>query len=578
MHVVAVSVARPQWIDVRGRNTLTAIVRQPSAQPVYFGPAGPVGNETAVHTEHVYAFIAEHYDTWTRELGIARSGWEWCHWGENLTLHGVLESDLHIGDRLRVGGAVLMVTSPRIPCYKLAWRIGQPDSFLRTLIQSGRMGLYLQVLEPGFIGAGDRVEVIARAEDTICVADLGRLLFDDSITDTQRLARLLGIEGLGSQATGMIRKRIGHLRDGGHVRRGRWNGWRSFRIDELTEEAADIRSLRISPVDGGEIAGYRAGQFLTLRLPAVGGEAPVRVWSISKYDVMGSSYRVSVKRGAGAGSAWIHEHARSGALVDVRPPAGAFTLDRSGILRVVMISAGVGVAPMVSMLEAHAELGADAPPLLWLHSTTCGRTHAFRDEVSALLARLPNGERRVHYTRPDAGDVQGAHYDAAGRVTPELIEMLIRSRYTFRPFGRSIELGGDNSVFYLCGPEDFMAMVRTTLMQAGVPEAAIRQEAFAPVHADARMDRLPEVAVVSFKRSNAEIHWHRDEGMTLLELAEHAGLRPEYGCRMGACGTCEAGLLKGSVQYDERVPARPEEGRVLLCCSRPLTADIAIDL
>ena len=106
-HVVAVSVAVPRWLDMDGRQVFSSIVRDPAPGPVSFAPGGPAGNATAVHTEDVLAFFAEHYDFWARELGVVRNAWGDCHWGENLMFAGVpTEDGLHVGDRLRIGEAL----------------------------------------------------------------------------------------------------------------------------------------------------------------------------------------------------------------------------------------------------------------------------------------------------------------------------------------------------------------------------------------------------------------------------------------------------------------------------------------
>ena len=285
------------------------------------------------------------------------------------------------------------------------------------------------------------------AEGAISVLALSRLLHDPDVTDLDILRRVLATPGLGGQAAGMIRKRIAFLTDGQLGARGRWQGWRQFEIAGITDEARDIRSFRLRPADGAAIGGYRAGQFLTVRLPDAGGT--IRSWSLSDYDQSADDYRISIKRDPqGTASRWMHDTARLGDRLDVRPPSGRFLLDRSGFMRTVLISAGIGVTPMIAMLKAHAERGAEAPPLLWLHAARSGAEHGFAHEVDALLATMPNAVRRTFYSRPAAGD---ANHDRVGRLDAEAIaEMLIES-YSLSPFGRAIELTGDYSGFYLCG-------------------------------------------------------------------------------------------------------------------------------
>ncbi|MCI4371622.1 MAG: MOSC domain-containing protein, partial [Thermoplasmata archaeon] len=112
-------------------------------------------------TKAVYAYPSEHYPSWRREL--ARSDLPWGSFGENLTTDGLGEDTVHIGDRLRVGSALLRVTQPRMPCYKLGIRFGR-DDMIRRFLESGRSGFYLAVLEEGDVAAGDRIERIGTQE------------------------------------------------------------------------------------------------------------------------------------------------------------------------------------------------------------------------------------------------------------------------------------------------------------------------------------------------------------------------------------------------------------------------------
>jgi ferredoxin-NADP reductase/MOSC domain-containing protein YiiM len=471
--VVAVSRGTPRWEEVGGLRVFTSIVRDPHPGALPFGTAGPEGNATAVHTEHVLAFPAEHYDYWTGRFGIDRAAWNWCHWGENLTVEGLDENTLRVGDVLRIGPrAVLQVTSPRIPCFKLAWRIGQPDTMLRSLIETGRIGFYLRVLEPGPIAAGDPIRLSSPHPDGITVGDLSRLLIDDALEDADRLRRVLAMPALGSQAAGSIRYRISVLTDGARTRDGGWPGWRDFVVTRTEAVAEDVRSFHLAPADGGPIAPYRAGQFLTVKLPLDSGEA-IRCWSLSDYaETPGPTYRLTVRRTRAKGaSSWLHEQARPGTRLALRAPVGRFMLDRGGFSRVVLISAGIGVTPLIAMLRAHAARS-DAPPLLWIHVTRSGATHALRDEAAAVLAAGGDFTRLVHYTQPGPEDRPGRDFDRAGRPDPAAIAELVARPYTIRPFGREVELPGVLSDAYLCGPPGFETAIRAALEQAGVAPQA----------------------------------------------------------------------------------------------------------
>ena len=575
--VCAVSISVPRLVEVHGRPILTSIIRDAASGAVRFGYGGPEGNRTAVHTEEVLATISENYDHWARELGVARESWPYAYWGENLTISGVNECQLRIGDRLTIGKrAIFEVTSPRIPCFKLSWRLGQPDSFLERLIQSGLIGFYLRVLTPGDVMAGDAVVLESPHPDSITVADLSRLLHDPS-ADVGRLRHALATPGLGRQAYGMLAHRIVHLTDGARVRRGRWTGWRRFRVADMIAEAADVRSCILHPVDNEPIAEYRAGQFLLVRFPTSDGRLISRPWSLSDYEEEGRTYRLTIRHVMGGrGSRHMHTSVRVGDEVEVRSPAGAFVLDRSTLFRVTLLSAGIGITPLVSMLKAHAAR-TDMAPLAWIHSTRNGSTYALRGDVDRVLQVNPLFQSLVLYTAPRPEDQLGIDYDQPGRLTPERLTSFLGNSYRCSPFGRDIELPAQIGLFYVCGPAAFERAVRAALLAWGVEPASIRSEHFTPASV---ADPAPPQSscTVKFIRSKKEAVWTHDSDLSLLELAESNGLDPASSCRMGSCHTCDSALLAGAVTYDRAPEVPPSPGRVLICCARPNADVVELDL
>jgi len=578
--VVALSIGTPKWEDIGGRPVFTSIVRDPHPGPIDFGPNGIPGNLTAVHTEHVLAFGAEHYDYWARELGVPRDRWNWSWWGENLTHTGLDEHELRIGDLVRVGGAQFRVTSPRIPCFKLSWRLGQSDDFLLRLIETGRLGFHMQVVEPGRVAVGDPIEVTARSRDSLTVHDLSRLLADPGMDDVARLKAVAAIPALGDQAAGMIRKRITLIEDRTRMRTGRWRGWRRFTLSDVADEAVGVRSFFLRPDDEEPLALPAAGQFLTVRTERDGEPALARPWSVSHTDPSARLYRLSIKAvEGGAASQRMHRQLTVGDKVWARPPAGQFVLDRSGYRRIALISAGIGVTPLLPMLRAHQARGDEAPPLLWIHVTKNGRHHAFRREVAGLIAADANVQRLACYTDPDPQDRLGVDYDVAGRPTSEAISDLFAGSYRFNPFGREIDFPGAETEVYICGPKGFETLVREGLTAVGVKSSLIWSEAFAAAGAGGP-GTAPAVerAGVRFNRSGLDAEWHVEDGDTLLDMAEAAGLNPAYACRTGACQTCECALISGDVAYDPVPSVQPAPGKVLICCARPNSPRVELDL
>ena len=183
MKIVAISVGRPRDVQWRGRIVKTSIFKTPVAHRVRVTRTNIEGDEQSDLSVHggpekaIYAYPAEHYDFWRRELPDAEL--TWGAFGENLTTLGLLEDEVWIGDHYRIGSAELVVTQPRMPCYKLAIRFGQTE-MVKRFLESRRSGFYLAVEREGDVGADDAIERIARDERRLSVADVVKLYGADS--------------------------------------------------------------------------------------------------------------------------------------------------------------------------------------------------------------------------------------------------------------------------------------------------------------------------------------------------------------------------------------------------------------
>ena len=183
MKVLSVSVGRPREVAWRGQPVQTSIFKTPVSRRVHVARNNIEGDEQSDLSVHggpekaVYAYPAEHYDFWRRELpGVELP---WGVFGENLTTEGLLEEDVGIGDRFRVGAAELVVTQPRMPCYKLAIRFGNAD-MVKRFLKSRRTGFYFAVEREGDAGAGDVIERLSRNDKRLTIADVVSLYATDS--------------------------------------------------------------------------------------------------------------------------------------------------------------------------------------------------------------------------------------------------------------------------------------------------------------------------------------------------------------------------------------------------------------
>jgi MOSC domain-containing protein YiiM len=198
MKLISVNVGLPCTVIWKGEPVTTGIFKDPVEGRVKLSRLNLAGDKQADLSVHgglskaVYVYPAEHYAYWQQELPGMRL--PWGMFGENLTTHGLLEDTVHIGDRLRIGSAEMIVTEPRMPCYKLALKFGR-DDIIKRFLRSGRSGFYLAVLQEGEVGAGDEVEFIERDRHQVTVADIVRLYVKEK-DNLELLQRVVQVEAL----------------------------------------------------------------------------------------------------------------------------------------------------------------------------------------------------------------------------------------------------------------------------------------------------------------------------------------------------------------------------------------------
>ncbi|EJN05975.1 NO-inducible flavohemoprotein [Phyllobacterium sp. YR531] len=256
----------------------------------------------------------------------------------------------------------------------------------------------------------------------------------------------------------VIREEIAHT-DGG------WSGWRPFVVSEKIRESEVITSLILRPVDGQAVLRHRPGQYLTFRFDAPDQVDLKRNYSISCAP-NGEYYRISVKRepnGQG-GSRFLHDYAEIGTVLETTPPSGDFFLSDAPKRPIILLSGGVGLTPMVSMMETIADHHSELE-IHYVHGTMNSTTHAMNDHVHALARQHGRISVTTFYSDPCEGDVLGKTHDFTGFVTiPWLKENT--------PF--------DQADFYLCGPKPFLEVFVGGLSRAGIAPDRIHYEFFGP--------------------------------------------------------------------------------------------------
>lgn len=575
MEVVAVSFSRPEFHVVDGVRTLTSIIRKPCPS-IELSSAGIVGNSTAAHDAPVYIFFANHYDYWATKLGVERSEWDWCHWGENITFKCsplLNEHNFHLGDIWSVGSSVrLQVCGSRVPCNKLSWRCGQSAKWLRELADSGFCGVYMRILHGGIIVPGDEADLVESHPENMSSAAISKLAFDSSLRTKDTLNLLVQSPHFLGMGKSLFRRKLSVIHDAEILGKNAWTGWRIFKPIRIVDEGDDIRSFYFKPLDPMPLATYLPGQFLSIRLPT----GLVRNWSISDWVDHASPeyYRISIKK-ATNGSRWMHEQCTLDTAFEIRSPAGGFHLDWTPIFasRQVYISAGIGVTPIMAMLKAHvSHYAMSLAPALWIHVCPNGSS------ITRLLLELVGHEKMVQqirfFTKPRSQDVLGKDYHFRGRPSLEMLEGLISGAYTINPLNITpIELPGPLSTFYICGPHAFETEMKSLLVKLGVGETSVKSEIFSQTVSMSSVLRKGEIR---FAKSKKAVRWDRGKtggSPSVLEIAEEAGLTPEYGCRVGSCGSCRVTISKGSV-----AGGMQPDGSVYICCARPSSKLIEIQL
>lgn len=351
------------------------------------------------------------------------------------------------------------------------------------------------------------------------------------------------------------------------------NAFRPFRVTGVEQETETVRSVVMEPLGGGGVPAHKAGQHIFIRMP-LEGALEMRPYTVSD-AANGSSFRISVKR-QGRFSEAVHQLA-VGDVVELLPPRGAFVFDEAASRPAVLLSAGVGVTPMIAMINrilVNNGRSRSQQRLWFFHGARNSADHAFRSHMLDKGSRHSNLTLVTAYSEPLPGDMLGRDYDVEGWVDLSLLKATL-------PF--------DDYDFYLCGPPPFMAALSEGLLGLGVRPERIHSESFgpaaikpaavkAPDHGAEDGNAGPDVALeVEFRASGKRATWRSGDG-TLLELAEREGLSPVHSCRSGACGACAVKLLSGRVSYAQAPTAPHYDDEVLICSATPTVAPDGADL
>jgi ferredoxin-NADP reductase/MOSC domain-containing protein YiiM/ferredoxin len=574
--VVSVNVGLPRDVEWQGKLVHTGVWKKPVPGRVMarrLNLDGDGQGDLAGHGgEHraVMVYQLDSYRYWQEQLH--RDDFEYGQFGENLTVDGLPDNEVCIGDRYQIGSALFEVTQPRVTCYRVGIRMANPQ-MPSLLVSHKRPGFYFRVLQEGEISAGDEIVKVAEGPEQVTVAEVDALLYLPG-HPREQLQRALRIPALSAGWKGSLQALVA---EEGTTRQGNaglvstspppaWRGFRALRVKAIQQESADVRSFVLESEDRAALPPPLAGQFLVFKLQLDPNAAPtLRSYSMSGAPGTGT-YRISVKRADGVGSRFFHDHIHVGDMLQVSAPRGSFTL-AEGDSPIVLLSAGIGATPVLSMLYS---LAADARrEVWWCYGTRNSKEHPFAAEARKLLADLPHSRSFIVYSQPSEGDQQGKDYDASGHLNLSLLQ----SHHLPQTAG-----------FYLCGPPAFLTELTAALQSWGVPYSRIHSETFGT-----ESEVTPGIAAatpktphppagnpgigpkISFTRSGLSAPWD-PRFQSLLEFAEACDVPVRWACRSGVCHMCESGMIDGEVRYAPEPLDPPADGNILLCCSTPLSA------
>ncbi|NEI74973.1 2Fe-2S iron-sulfur cluster binding domain-containing protein [Rhizobium lusitanum] len=362
--------------------------------------------------------------------------------------------------------------------------------------------------------------------------------------------------------------------------------FRPFKVVKKVRESSTITSFYFAPIQSDHWRRFEAGQFLTIRVPDGKTDRPViRNYTVSSAPADEGFYRITVKKeialvpgiADGLASSWLHDVVEEGTIVDIDGPHGAFKLDRLSKRPVILLSAGVGITPTISMLKVLAN--ESDRPVWFIHACDGGAVHALESEVDALAAIRQDLNVHYCYRFPSDEDTRQGRYHSTGFISRPTLQKLL-------PL--------DDYEVYMCGPPPFMQAMYDLLLDLGIEKNKIAYEFFGPASLLAP-SKTPEPAApnmpkpaepaddpstaklcVTLRKSGDKFEW-KETSESILSFLEAQGIEPAFSCRAGVCGSCLQTLVSGDVVYTEEPLEETPSGKVLLCCTKP-TSSIVLDL
>ncbi|WP_159467800.1 MOSC and FAD-binding oxidoreductase domain-containing protein [Dyadobacter sp. 3J3] len=580
MKVISVNVSRPCEIEWSGRKVTTSIFKEPVAGRVFVRSLNLDGDSQADLIAHggehraVMVYQIQSYQYWR---SLLKKDLKYGQFGENLTVDGLADDQVCIGDHFQVGSAIFEVTQPRVTCFKVGISTGIPE-MPALLVAHHRPGFYMRVIKEGEVCAGDIIRKIKAGEEQMSITRIDSLLYlkDHPTDELEKAIKINALsQGWRTSFLNLLNTfKVGSLNGNAGLTdlssgQTAWSGFQQFFIRHIQIESNGVKSFEFARLDGTPSPNFLAGQYIAVRIPSKDTVDQV----IRTYSLCGppssDNLRIAVKRECnGIGSAYMHDLLKEGDIIEISAPRGAFTLSNNNS-PLVFLCAGIGITPLISMLYslAHQRVSRE---ILFINSIRNGDYEIFRSEIRSLAKQLSSFNQLTIFSAPGQTEHKGVDYDIEGHL-----DLHILSQQGLQP----------QSEYYICGPSKYIQNTLDALKIIGIPEKQIKLEQFVsdPLQfADqGKIAHLPILndghgALVTFAKSKISFRWSPHFG-NLLEAAEACDVPVKWSCRTGVCHRCETGLIDGEITYLSEPLSPAADANVLICSAVPKGA-ITLDL
>ncbi len=544
--VLEVRTGRPKPL---GRSGVTsAIDKHTRDEPVWIGELGLEGDEQAETVIHggpyqaVLHYALHHYDAWRAEFPDIADRFGPGAFGENIVAGIFDETNLCIGDTLRLGGALVRVTQSRQPCYKLNHRFGHP-SMSRRSQESLRTGWFYSVIEPGFVKPGDSIALVDRICPEWPIARMQHFLYRET-SNMEAARELARLAPLSPKLRGIFAKRAESAQVEGWEDR-LWNrppvdadepDWFETRVEQASYAAPGVKCFRLSRADGKNFPEFDAGAHVDVRLP----NGLLNHYSLCNVAADGC-YEIAVRLEAngGGGSRYLHEQINRGSTLTISRPRNTFPAIL-GAKRHLMIAGGIGITPFLSMMRSFEGSGDEGE----LH-------YCVRDAQTAPFLKMLGTLRRtkVH-------SYFGGRNSRDGLRVAELLSEVVEGTHV-----------------YCCGPASLMDAVHDATRHW--PARTVHFETFTPPSAKDGADAKAFKIKIASTGRLIEVA----AGVSMLEALRSAGVEVPSSCESGTCGSCKVGYREGSIGHRDYFLSSTERSRfVTVCVSRATSDLITLDL